>query len=311
MSMTDKPANQAAALVSARFDEMGEDVRRLLDNGAGYFTSSIRTLPILCHGCFLGLLATGTDKAEIEAYQPKDLRDRDGTAPCACGRCGRVLRVVFRNVDLRWCLWSRHEEDWRARAYGEVWDAMRKAHAGEIGSCLVYTSPKKEMIRCGTVIVTKGAARAEFSAAFDDDSSVAAGGDADDIVDDGFQSLMDRIDQVEEELIEKEEHHGEFYYDGEAKHDAAWEALVKPFHLVFRPVDDEKTDELGVYQTRHEADIAIYHAADDAAQAGHLFMYTGADPSHCRPLMHFRLRGGMRGYKIIYPDTPDHDLDEE
>ncbi len=309
--MTDEPGTQAAALVSARVGEMGEDVRRLLDNGTSYFKSSTRKLPTFCHGCFVGLLATGTDKAEIETYQPMDFRDWDDNAPRTCGRCGKVLREVFRNVDLRWCLWTPHEEDWRARAYGEIWDAMRKAHAGEIGSCLVYSSPKKQAIRFATVVVTKGAARAELSAEFDDGSSTAVGGEAGDIVDDDFQSVMDWIDRLEEELIEKEEHHGEFYYDGEAKHDAAWEAMVKPFHLVFRPLGDERSDELGVYQTRHEAVLAIYYAADDATQAGHLFIYTGADPKHCRPLMHFRLRGGTWGYKIIHPDTADQDLDEE
>ena len=311
VTMTDKPTTEAAvALISSRFGYTVEGVLQLLDDGAIYFRSSTRNLATLCHRCFLTLRATGTDNAEVVGYEPMHLRDWDGTDPGTCGRCGKVLRVAFRNVDLRWCLWTRHEEHWRARAYGEVWDAMRKAHAGEIGSCLVFTSPKKEMIRCGKVIVTKGAAWAEFSAQFDDDSSTQVGGDSRDIVDHDFQSLMDCIDQLEEELIEKEEHHGEFYYDGEAKHDAAWEAEVKPFHLVYQPLDGDGDDELGVCQTRQEAVIAIYHAADDIAQAGHLFLYTQADPKHCQPLMHLQLHGGNRGYKIIYPATNDDSLGE-
>ena len=118
-------------------------------------------------------------------------------------------------VDLKWSLWSKDKAYWEDHAPG-VWDWMEawfnastdpgNPEEPELSDAprIVHTAPWKE-IRFGTVEIMPGEAKIHFWAEYDDDAQEEAPHFFETVEAETFAELMQKIDEVEERLIEATE----------------------------------------------------------------------------------------------------------
>lgn len=144
--------------------------------------------------------------------------------------------MLFLTADLKWSLWSADRETWANHHAGKTWDAMENAFHGKGPAVRLYTAPRKE-IRFGTVTVETGRATVELKTGWDStvdhvpeevpeeyreevsaaierwfcerhgymDEDMPTGAMAtDEFEADSFDRLMERIDALEEVLMQKE-----------------------------------------------------------------------------------------------------------
>jgi hypothetical protein len=129
------------------------------------------------------------------------------------------------SVDLKWGIWSRHEYHWNDYAPG-IWQKMREAFEGTGNPVEIRSAPRKEC-HYGKVTIERGCAYGHFVTEWDECSELAETLETED--DDGFRemipfsmhsmepgmdidfdkiktrkfsSLMNKIDDQENELLE-------------------------------------------------------------------------------------------------------------